>query len=303
MAKANKITFKTTRPKGILWGFFLFSLLSFNISAKSPLYLKWYGTTCLSITDGKSVILFDPYLTRPSIWSALFGSDLSSDPSLVKKYIGPFKEEENRAVFISHTHFDHILDLPSLERLWEYPEVYGPANIQFIGKSLENKDKLKRNRVNENQVINVGLFKVSPLKSRHSALPLGFEFAKGLLKENISLPASAYELKAEESFAYLIKHPSGTILFQSGAVSRKTYPVDNVDTLLIGISSRKDEDMKEGILKKVKAKKIIPIHFDNFFRPLSDGIHPLPFVDTSGFEKLVERASLQWPKLSEKIAL
>jgi|GEM_PF-1410020 len=303
MVKVSKIKIKANGPKVLLWGFFLLTLFSFSTSANSPLFLKWYGTTCVSITDGQSVILFDPYLSRPSFWSVLFGSEIKSDPALVRKYIGLFEEEKNKAIFISHTHFDHILDLQNLEQLWDYPQVYGPMNLKFIDATSENETRKNRKIMTTDKVISVGSFKISALQSQHSPLPLGFDFAKGKLSENINLPTSAYQLKAQESFAYLIKHPSGTILFQSGAVSRESYPVEYVDTLLIGIASRKDQDMKAGILKKLKAKKIIPIHFDNFFKPLSEHITHLPFMDSQGFEKLVGSERIHWPKLFEKIAL
>lgn len=94
------------------------------VAAQSKVTLSYMGTAGWEITDGKTVIIVDPYLTRlksntPN--DAPLDSDTrplvtredvaNTDPAVVDAHI-------HRADFIliTHTHLDHVLDLPYIAR-------------------------------------------------------------------------------------------------------------------------------------------------------------------------------------------
>jgi len=92
--------------------------------ADSHVKLKYLGTAGWEITDGTTVVLIDPYLSRvrkvipnddtlPTDTRPLFTNDdiAQSDTAVVDAHIG-------RADFIliTHTHSDHTLDLPYIAR-------------------------------------------------------------------------------------------------------------------------------------------------------------------------------------------
>ena len=63
--------------------------------------LTWWGTAGFRIKTGQEVILLDPYLSRNS----------QAQP---KQYLTPQGIQEGDTIFISHGHFDHLLDIPAL---------------------------------------------------------------------------------------------------------------------------------------------------------------------------------------------
>jgi L-ascorbate metabolism protein UlaG (beta-lactamase superfamily) len=88
--------------------------------AQGGVTVSYLGTAGWEITDGKTVILVDPYLTR-------LKSDTANDPALPsdpRPLVTPndfaisdqavIDAHINRADFIliTHTHVDHVLDMP-----------------------------------------------------------------------------------------------------------------------------------------------------------------------------------------------
>jgi L-ascorbate metabolism protein UlaG (beta-lactamase superfamily) len=93
-------------------------------SAQGEVHLSYLGTAGWEITDGKIVILVDPYLSRlkrPTPNDAvlsddprpLFGLDSIgiSDEAVIDAHI-----KKADFVLITHTHSDHALDLPYIAR-------------------------------------------------------------------------------------------------------------------------------------------------------------------------------------------
>jgi L-ascorbate metabolism protein UlaG (beta-lactamase superfamily) len=93
-------------------------------SAQGEVRLSYLGTAGWEITDGKTVILVDPYLSRlkrPTPNDAvlsddprpLFGLDSIgvSDEAVVDAHI-----KKADFILITHTHSDHALDLPYIAR-------------------------------------------------------------------------------------------------------------------------------------------------------------------------------------------
>jgi L-ascorbate metabolism protein UlaG (beta-lactamase superfamily) len=92
--------------------------------AQGEVRLSYLGTAGWEITDGKTVILVDPYLSRlklptpndavlPDDSRPLFGWDSSgvSDEAVIDAHI-----KKADFILITHTHLDHTLDLPYIAR-------------------------------------------------------------------------------------------------------------------------------------------------------------------------------------------
>ena len=77
----------------------------------------WYGTVAVHIVvDGKLGIFLDPSFERPeSAWPKI-----KADPETVD--VDPLD-----AIFVSHSHFDHVYNLPNLIRRYPSAHAYAPA--------------------------------------------------------------------------------------------------------------------------------------------------------------------------------
>ena len=105
-------------------------------------------------------------------------------------------------------------------------------------------------------------------------------------------PVKAGEYRLGGVFALLITHPSGTILHHGSAgFKSEMYEGTTVDVLLLGIAGREDTDQYlENVVLKTRARLVVPIHLDNFFKPLvEDGFSFLPMVEFDEFRQKAEK--------------
>ena len=73
--------------------------------------VTFFGTTTLLFDDGKDQIFFDCHFTRPSLAKYIGGSE-STDTVLADKMLKLHHIDRLKAVFVSHTHHDHVMDVP-----------------------------------------------------------------------------------------------------------------------------------------------------------------------------------------------
>ena len=73
--------------------------------------VTFFGTTTLLFDDGKDQVLFDAHFTRPPFYKWIHGL-MQTNTELVDRMIRLHRIDRLRAVFVSHTHFDHVMDAP-----------------------------------------------------------------------------------------------------------------------------------------------------------------------------------------------
>ena len=71
--------------------------------------LTFFGTTMCLLDDGETQLLLDAHLTRPGMLRVLLGR-LKTDAAFVDEVLRRFPMDRLRAIFLSHTHYDHALD-------------------------------------------------------------------------------------------------------------------------------------------------------------------------------------------------
>ena len=74
--------------------------------------ITYFGTTTLLFDDGRDQILFDAHVTRPSLLQYIGNARVGTDRALCGRLIELHHIDRLRAVFISHTHHDHVMDAP-----------------------------------------------------------------------------------------------------------------------------------------------------------------------------------------------
>lgn len=78
--------------------------------------ITFLGTTTLLFDDGTDQILFDAHFTRPSIEKYVVGAYVETDTELCDRLIERHHIDRLRAIFVSHTHHDHVMDAPYVAR-------------------------------------------------------------------------------------------------------------------------------------------------------------------------------------------
>ena len=142
----------------------LFFLMGFHFSVlsqgvKGSLEFRYFGTAGFEITDGKTTILLDPYISRIKLGESSIklpsgnkNSDTDtkdkrksfkrtdiyeSDTTLIKKII-----QKADFIFIHHSHFDHLADVPFIAKLTGAKIIGTETTISILEAYGVKKNKL-----------------------------------------------------------------------------------------------------------------------------------------------------------------
>ncbi|TGN12004.1 MBL fold metallo-hydrolase [Leptospira ilyithenensis] len=246
--------------------------------------VTFLGTSSLLVDDGETQLLTDGFFTRPSLFRTAF-LRLSTDISIIESVMAKTRMNRLKGIFVCHSHYDHAMDAPFVAKLTG-ANLYGSSSTLNVGAGAG----LSFDRMNlfiPGKPVRIGKFTVTVLSSKHTPpfKILGKTNATDPNHPNIDSPliqpAKASDYIEGGAFDFLIQHGSHSLLIKGstnyieGALDRY-----KVDVLFLGIAqlSKQPETFQETYYKEtvkaVKAKQVIPIHWDNFFKPLAEPLEP-----------------------------
>lgn len=273
LKRKSKNHISKTCLKGILLAGLFFQSLGAH-----AIEIKWHGASCITMEDESTRVIIDPFVSRPSWFKVLTNSELTSQTDLVKRVFAE-KNKKDTFILITHTHYDHVLDLGSVAKMYPKAKIIGPKNIKALGTYF----KIDNNRlqiVNGGEKIVLGSFQTQAYNIEHSKLPLGISFARGEISGKGKTGFGAFDFKSKESVAYSFIHPEAKILLHPSAEGRKYSHIKEADLLIVGLTSRDLSSLNDQVLSKIKAKAVLPIHHDNFFRSYEEPLTKMPFYPT-----------------------
>ena len=242
------------------------------------LTLRWLGVAGFSVSDGETVLLHDPYLSRPSLPATLFRR-FRPDEGLLERWLdpgGPAPEAASaRSILIGHSHFDHLADAPWIaNRIGA--TIAGSGTTVAIAQGYGLSPERTR-RVDPGDEFDVGPFEIRVVASGHAAVIFGRVPLTGQVHEPPAGPIHALSFKLGDARGYLITHlPSGlrVYLTSSAAVDRPALEAlrdagIEVDALLAATPGRAP-DYVPSLIELLRPRLVVPHHFDDFFVPISD---------------------------------
>lgn len=272
------------QPSGQVVGF---KKWQYQSSAKqtpsSSLQVKFFGVSTLLFDDGETQILIDGFFSRPSLYQVLF-QKIQSQPELIRQMIQQQHLQRTQAIFVTHSHYDHALDIGELARQLPHTKIIGSNSSLNIARG---------GQVTEQQLIQVqplhalsfGEFKATAIASQHTPPTAVNNDLGEEISQPLQLPARFSQFKEGHSFDYLIEHQGHKILVKAstGAVPDQLKNL-KVDTLFLGIAqlSRQSKEFQQNYLdqtlRTLKPKVVIPIHWDNFFQAGNQPLEFLPYL-------------------------
>ena len=222
--------------------------------------ITWYGTATIAIDDGKTKLLFDPFVRM--------NKRIETTP--VEGFTG------FDAVFITHGHFDHIYSIPELAQADKSVPFYctGTPKKTLIKEGVpEERFRL----IKPDEEIRIGDFAIRPRRFKHivfdpiyilTVVPKSIMMLPGLFRVahlNRKMPEGgeivAFEIEAEGKKIFL----TGSFREYPG----ESYP-ENIDMLILanGGSIFVPEKTK-AFIDRYKPKKIFVDHFDDAFPPVT----------------------------------
>lgn len=240
------------------------------------LRVTWLGVSTLLIDDGETAIMTDGFFSRPGLLRTA-ATRLSPDTQLITGTLEQAKVNNLAAVFVAHSHYDHSMDAPEVARQTGALLVGSESTVN-VGRGWGLAED-RMTSIKGGEQFRLGKFTVTAIASKH--FPHGK--AMGEISEPLVPPARATEYLEGGSYSFHIEHEDRRILIQGSAGfvegALDDYQADVV-FLGIGLLGTEDHSYQEAywheMVEATGAKRVIPIHWDDFFLPLSQPLEPFP---------------------------
>jgi len=251
--------------------------------------LKYLGTAGWEITDGTTVILIDPYLSRingPAPPGGGSGHSKAGDTrraygwnDVASPDVAAIDSHIQRADFIlvTHTHYDHVLDVPHIARKTG-AAVIGTESTENVMRAYDvPQEQLLTVRGGEDYQFSSFSLKVIP--SIHSPLDHKHYFSSASAPAGMKAPLTLEQIHPEGgTLAYLIRFHSHQILAFGGMnfIEREMVGLEP-DVALIGAGASREEiyDYSGRLMRDLHYPAIVlPTHWDNFLAPFEASQEP-----------------------------
>ena len=244
--------------------------------AAGGLRVTFLGVATLLVSDGETAILTDGFFTRPPLWRTVAWR-VAPDPGAIEAGLARAGIDRLAAVVVVHSHYDHAMDAPLVaERTGAL--LVGSESTAQIARGL-GFDEARIRVPAPGESFPFGRFRVSLIPSRH--FPHGM--AMGTIDAPLVPPARATDYKEGGSFSVLIEHERGRLLVQGSAGfvpgALRDVRADVVALGIGGLGTRDDayrDDYWRETVEAVGARRVIPIHYDDFTVPLEEPPVPAP---------------------------
>jgi L-ascorbate metabolism protein UlaG (beta-lactamase superfamily) len=246
----------------------------------APLTVTWLGVSTLLLDDGSSTLMTDGYFSRPSLSQVALGK-VSPSPARVDGCLSRLQVTRLEAVIPVHTHIDHALD-SALVADRTGARLVGGESAANVGRGYGlAADCIVVAASGES--IRLGAFDVTLIKSRHSD-PDRFP---GEITAPVAPPVRASAYRCGEAWSTLVHHrPSdrrlliqGSAGFVKGALASHRADVVYLGVGQLGLQAEPYfVDYWTETVRTVGARRVVPVHWDDFFRPLSKPLRALPYA-------------------------
>ncbi len=180
-----------------------------------------------------------------------------------------------------HTHYDHALDSAVVAARTDAKLVGGEstANVGRGGGLADDRIVV----ATSGEPITLGQYEVTLIASKHSP-PDRFP---GEITEPVVPPAKAKAYKCGEAWSVLVHHQptdrrlliQGSAGFVTGALSGQQAEVVYLGVGQLGLLPEQYMvDYWTEVVRAVGARRVVLIHWDDFFRPLTEPLEALPYV-------------------------
>lgn len=242
--------------------------------------LQWYGTASLLLSEGNTIIAFDPFD------GLLPGNRCDTDAFTAKTTA--FRTAGN--VFVTHGHFDHILHIPALYAA--HAAVIHATRTPCRTLTAHGIPVRQLHCITPDRSYTVGPFTVHTYQGRHCTFdrplvlrtairflsPRNLRRGLRLLRLNRTFPENGeilfYEVRAGGKRVQ--------IMGSMGLDPSVEYP-SGADVLVLPFQGRSDPShLGESLVRRLRPKAVLLDHYDDSFPPMTARI------DTAAFEALIQ---------------
>ena len=228
---------------------------------RGDMRFRWLGVAGIELSlDGQTLVI-DPFFSRFPFWRMWVGR-VSSDRELVAAKI-----QRCDYVLVTHAHWDHLMDVPEVVRNTG-AVAFGSANTCHLLRVLGVPGEQIR-EISIGNELDLGGFEVQVLPGEHETI-WGRSVFSGPIPPGIRPPLGARDYRMDSCFSFLVSAGGRRLL---DWFNIHPGPAALAEVLFVGpLGSR---DHYESLLGVVRPKVVIPLHWDDLFRPLSKPLRPM----------------------------
>ncbi len=248
-------------------------------AAGGGLAVTFLGVATLLFDDGESALMTDGFFSRPSLARVALGK-VAPDPSRIDAALARAGVDRLEAVVPVHTHYDHALDSAVVAARTGAVLVGGEsaANVGRGGGLEEERIRV----VESGQPAAYGAFTVAAIESHHCPP----DRYPGMIEVPVVPPVRAGAYRCGESWSLLVEHDSGASAlvqgsagFVPGALAGRRAEVAYLGVGQLGVQPEEYlVDYWTETVRAVGARRVVLIHWDDFFRPLDEPLRALPYA-------------------------
>jgi L-ascorbate metabolism protein UlaG (beta-lactamase superfamily) len=251
-----------------------------SATAGAPLTVTWAGVTTLLIDDGESAVMTDGFFSRPNLLEVGLRR-LSPSTPRIEGCLARVGVDRLEAVLPVHTHFDHAMDSAVVAERTAACVVGGTSAVQVGRGHGLPEDRLVV--ATPGEPISLGAYDVTLFEARHCP-PDRFP---GVITEPVVPPVKVSAYKCGEAWSTLVRHrPSerrllivGSAGYVRGALAGQRAEVVYLGVGQLGLQPEQYlVDYWAEAVRTVGARRVVLIHWDDFFRPLHKPLRALPYV-------------------------
>ncbi|MCP5491957.1 MAG: MBL fold metallo-hydrolase [Chlamydiales bacterium] len=262
---------------------------------QSTLQVKWLGTASYIIQLGDILILTDPFYSYHSMITTGIG-DVKSDPSQVAKIAKQLRNlPKPKAVFVGHSHYDHLLDVAELFRQMQWmdvPIIGSPTTRNILAGYHQGLEKLVHLAQVDDEWHSIGPgLRYKAFAAQHAPHLKGVELYSGSVTHPYShAPKKANQFKCGPVYSYIFElttpHVERTIYFTGAATNAPIgFPDPSVQSVDLAILCVPGWRLVRGypidFVRRLRAPFIMASHYDDFFH--KRGRREVIFADLQGF--------------------
>jgi L-ascorbate metabolism protein UlaG (beta-lactamase superfamily) len=254
-------------------------------AAAGDVSVTFLGVSGLLFDDGTSAVMTDGYFSRPPLVRVVLGK-VAPDVARVGSALARLGLDDGDggrgldAVVPVHTHLDHVMDSAVVARRTGAVLVGGEsaANVGRGAGLAEDRIRV----VIPQEPVSYGAFTLTFVRSVHCP-PDRFP---GAITEPLVPPAKAAAYRCGEAWSVLVEHSSGRTALVQGSAGFVPGALDGwrADVAYLGVGQlglQAEEYIREYWVQTVQAvgaRRVVLIHWDDFFRPLDEPLRALPFA-------------------------
>jgi L-ascorbate metabolism protein UlaG (beta-lactamase superfamily) len=253
---------------------------SLEVTSTAPpgasLRVMFLGVTTILFDDGETAIMTDGFFSRPGLVRT-FLCRIEPDDARISYALGRAGVTRLAAGLTGHSHNDHAMDSPEVAKRTN-ALIIGSESTANIARGLDfPADRLRT--ITGGETFTFGRFKITTIKSAHS--PKGHFM--GDITTALHPPARVWAYREGGSYSYLIEHDGRRLLVHPSANYVPGFLNGiHADVVFLGIGTlgkQTDQFAKDywrEVVQATGARVIVPIHWDDFMRPLDQPLLPMP---------------------------